>query len=298
MTPGWISLTTDYGLSDGFVAVVHGVILRHDPDLRIIDVTHEVHPGDIARGAIVLAEAVPFLPSGVHIAVVDPGVGTQRRGIAIRTAGGLLVGPDNGVLWPAAEALGGADAAVELDNPAWHRARVSATFHGRDIFAPVAARLATGQPFGDAGTAIDLETLVRLPEPQARIATGELEAEVRMVDRFGNVQLHLDGDALSMVDDEVSVLGQAARRVRTFGDAPRGSLVVLTDSSGKVAIAINGGRAVVALGVVPGDSVRITNRVAPSAEDRTVSAETVGRTATGAEATGSDAADHKAPTDA
>jgi S-adenosyl-L-methionine hydrolase (adenosine-forming) len=260
MTSGWISLLTDYGTADGFVAVVHGVILGHDADLRIIDITHEVHPGDIARGAAVLEDTVGHLPVGVHVGIVDPGVGTQRRAIALQTSRGFLVGPDNGLLWPAAEALGGVQVAVELTNPAWHRPEVSATFHGRDIFAPVAARLATGAPIADAGPEIDPNTLVRLPIPPVHVGDGEVEASVHMVDRFGNVQLRMDGDLLSTLDDEVSVMGQSARRVRTFGDAPRGSLVVFTDSSGLAAIAINGGRAVVALGVEPGDRVRITSR--------------------------------------
>jgi S-adenosylmethionine hydrolase len=256
----WISLLTDYGLADGFVASVHGEILRHNPDLNIIDITHDVHPGDIARGAAVLEETVAHLPVGVHVGVVDPGVGTARRGIAIRTPNGILVGPDNGLLWPAARVLGGTESAVELTNADWHLPVVSATFHGRDIFAPVAARLATGDEFADAGPPIDPDSLIRLVEPTAYIGDGEIEASVHTVDRFGNVQLRLAASALATLDDEVSVLGQSARKVRTFGDAPRGSLVVFGDSTGNAAIAINGGRAVVALAVEPGDRVRITNR--------------------------------------
>ena len=139
---GWISLTTDYGRSDGFAAALHGVIARIAPTVRVIDVTHDVRPGDIARGAAVLAQTVADLPTSVHVAVVDPGVGTSRRAIALATDGGLLVGPDNGLLLPAADVLGGITEAVELTKPDWHRETVSATFHGRDIFAPVAARLA------------------------------------------------------------------------------------------------------------------------------------------------------------
>ena len=165
MTRGWVSLLTDYGVSDGFVAAVHGVILRHDPELRIIDITHDVRPGDIARGAAVLDDTVTYLPEGVHLGVVDPGVGTARRAIAIKTPHGMLVGPDNGLLCDAAATLGGIDQAAELDNPEWHLPHVSATFHGRDVFAPVAARLACGDPFDQAGTPIDANSLVRLVVP-------------------------------------------------------------------------------------------------------------------------------------
>ncbi len=259
MARGWVSLLTDFGLSDAFVAVMHGVIVRHDPSLGVIDITHDVHPGDIARGAAVLAESVGYLPVATHVAVIDPGVGTSRRPIALRTPRGLLVGPDNGVLLPAAEVLGGIDAAVALTNAGWHLTPVSATFHGRDIFAPTAARLASGEPFTEAGEPVDPASLMRLPVPVEHLGEGEVEATVHTVDRFGNVQLHVSGDVLSLLDEDVLVLGQTARKVRTFGDAPRGSMVVFTDSSGRAAIAINGGRAVVVLGVEPGDRVRIVN---------------------------------------
>src|SRR5262245_40398724 len=138
MSAEFVSLTTDYGLSDGFVASVHGAILRLRPDAHVIDVTHDIHPGDVARGAAVLAQTVPHLPVGVHIAVVDPGVGTDRRAIALSTPTGFLVGPDNGLLIQAGEALGGINVAVWLTNDDWHSRVVTSTFHGRDIFGPVA----------------------------------------------------------------------------------------------------------------------------------------------------------------
>src|SRR4051794_27279738 len=189
MTYGWISLTTDYGLSDGFVGMLRGVIARTAPDVRVIDITHDVHPGDVARGAALIAQAVPYLPEAVHAAVVDPGVGSARRGIALATPSGVLVGPDNGLLVAGAEALGGIVGAVQLTNEAWHLPKVSATFHGRDVFAPVAARLALGAPFDEAGEAIDPAGLVRLPPPLVSVGEGYVEAEVLTVDRFGNVQL-------------------------------------------------------------------------------------------------------------
>jgi S-adenosylmethionine hydrolase len=255
---GWMSFTTDYGLSDGFVAACHGVIARIAPAARVIDVTHQVPPGDVNRGAALLAQAVPYLPPAVHLAVVDPGVGTARRGVAIETPGGVLVGPDNGLLPWAADALGGATAVASLSNPDWSLAPVSRTFHGRDVFAPVAARLAGGAPLAGAGAALDPGTLVRLPEPVVTAGDGWLEAEVLTVDRFGNVQLAASGAALAGLPGAVTVGGEAAVRGGTFADAPPGGLVVLVDSSDRVAVAANGGRAAETLGVTPGDLLRIT----------------------------------------
>lgn len=254
---GWISLTTDFGRSDGFAAALHGVIARIAPTVRIIDVTHDVAPGDIARGAAVLAQTVADLPESVHVAVVDPGVGTARRAVALATAAGMLVGPDNGLLLPAAEALGGITDAVELTKPDWHRETVSATFHGRDVFAPVAARLATGSALREAGSPLAPTDLVRLPQPVVKLDTHYIEAEVLTVDRFGNVQLAASSADLTRLGENVLVGGRRAVRVATFGDAPTGSLIVFGDSAGHAAVAINGGRAVVALGIQPGDVLRI-----------------------------------------
>jgi S-adenosylmethionine hydrolase len=255
----WVTLTTDYGLSDGFAAELHGVIGRLAPWLRVIDVTHQVAPGDVARGAAVLAQAITNMPPAVHVAVVDPGVGTARRAVAVRTAAGVLVGPDNGLLPAAVDALGGALAAVTLTNVAWHAPSVSRTFHGRDVFAPVAARLAAGAPLSGAGDPIDPATLVRLPEPLVAVGDGYLEAEVLTVDRFGNVQLAAPGSCLDGLRDTLVVGGIRAVRRGTFADAPPGGLVVFVDSADRVAVAINGGRAVVALSVSPGDVLRVTN---------------------------------------
>jgi S-adenosyl-L-methionine hydrolase (adenosine-forming) len=258
---GWISLTTDYGTFDGFVAACHGSIARIAPDVRVIDVTHHVPPADVARGAAVLAQTAPHLPPSVHVAVVDPGVGTGRRGIAIGTPGGVLVGPDNGVLIWAAEALGGIDEVAELTNKDWFLGDVSRTFHGRDVFAPAAARIAAGAAPADAGPAVDRETLVRLPDPVVTVGDGWLESEVMTVDRFGNVQLAADGSTLAGLGTDLLVSGNVrARRGTTFHDVDAGDLLVYEDSAGRVAIAVNGGRAVVVLSVRPGDLVRLTQR--------------------------------------
>jgi len=256
----WITLTTDYGLSDGYAGMLRGVIAQHAPWARVIDVTHLVPPGDVARGATVLAQAVGHFPPAVHVGVVDPGVGTGRRAVAIRTPRGLLVGPDNGLLTAAADALGGVQAAVRLTETTWFLPEVSMTFHGRDVFAPVAARLAAGVPLADAGPAIEPESLVRLPEPIVVIGDGYLEAEVLTVDRFGNVQLAAPGPAIDGLGEQLMVGGVRATRAKTFADGQPGRLIVYVDSAGKVALAVNGGRAVVALAVSPGDVLRIASR--------------------------------------
>ncbi|WP_433267876.1 SAM hydrolase/SAM-dependent halogenase family protein [Micromonospora vinacea] len=262
----WISLTTDYGLTDGFVAACHGVIARIAPAARVIDVTHLVPPADVRRGAAVLAQTVPYLPVGVHVAVVDPGVGTARRGVALATPGGLLVGPDNGLLLDAATALGGVTDAVELTEPRWLATRVSATFHGRDVFAPVAARLALGAPLAEAGTPVDPAALVRLPTPTVTRDAEGFTAEVLTVDHFGNVQLAAPAELLDPLPADLRVgppdaaSALAAVHGRTFGDAPAGGLVAYVDSAGLVAVAVNGGRASDLLAAAPGDLLRVSGR--------------------------------------
>jgi S-adenosylmethionine hydrolase len=258
---GWISLTTDYGTFDGFVASCHGVIARIAPDVRVIDITHHVPPADVPRGAAVLAQTAPHLPESVHVAVVDPGVGTSRRAVAIGTPNGVLVGPDNGVLIWAAEALGGIDEVVQIANKDWFLGDMSRTFHGRDLFAPAAAHIAAGAALSDAGPSVDADTLVRLPDPVVAVGDGWLEAEVMTVDRFGNVQLAAGGATLPALGSDLLIGGNVrARRGMTFQDVKPGELLVYEDSAGRVAIAVNGGRAVVVLSVRPGDVVRIAER--------------------------------------
>jgi S-adenosyl-L-methionine hydrolase (adenosine-forming) len=255
----WITLTTDYGLSDAFAGMLHGVIARQAPWVRVIDVTHQIPPGDVPRGSAVLAQAARYLPPAVHVGVVDPGVGTARRAVGIQTPHGVLVGPDNGLLPAAADALGGVLSVVRLTEPSWFLPEVSQTFHGRDVFAPVAARVAAGVPLADAGPALDPTSLVRLPDPVVTTGDGYLEAEVLTVDRFGNVQLAAPGSALDGLGEHLVIGGVHATRAATFGDGQPGRLIVYVDSAGKVALAVNGGRAVVALAVTPGDILRLTN---------------------------------------
>ncbi len=259
-----VSLLTDYGLEDGFVAACHGVIAGICPDIRIIDITHLVPPGDIRRGAAILSQTVPYLPKGVHIAVVDPGVGTARRAVAVTAAGRTFIGPDNGVLsW----AVGGHDdvRAYELTNTELWRKPVSTTFHGRDVFAPVAAHVAAGHDVASVGRPLDPGDLVTLPRPTRQVRSGTAEGEVLTVDRFGNVQLSITGSDLrglgAVPGTALSVvLGPHIITVpfgETFASVPPGELVAYTDAAGYVAITVNAGNAAQRLGLPPGAHVRI-----------------------------------------
>jgi S-adenosyl-L-methionine hydrolase (adenosine-forming) len=259
-----VTLLTDYGLEDGFVAACHGVIASLCPPVRIIDITHLVSPGDVRRGAAIMAQTVPYLPAGVHVAVVDPGVGTRRRAVAVATGDRVFVGPDNGVLsWAAT----GPDLrAYELTEQELWLSPVSATFHGRDIFAPVAAHIAAGRDVASAGEEVDPASLVRLPPPSRAVREGMAEGEVLTVDRFGNVQLSLTADDLKLVGAEVGgivqiMLGRRTVQMpygETFGSVPLGELVAYTDAVGQVAIAVNAGNAAQRLGLPPGAHVRIS----------------------------------------
>src|SRR5215213_1428861 len=193
-----ITFLSDYGLRDEFVGVVHAVIARECPGARVIDLSHGVPRQSVLAGALMLARALPYTPPGVHLAVVDPEVGARRRAIAVRTAHEerLLVGPDNGLLIPAADRFGGVVEAVEISLSPWRLEPVSATFHGRDLFAPVAARLAGGEALAEAGTPLDPGELVALELPRPRQEDGALVAHVMVVDGFGNVQLDAAPDDL------------------------------------------------------------------------------------------------------
>ncbi|HVQ94771.1 MAG TPA: SAM-dependent chlorinase/fluorinase [Mycobacteriales bacterium] len=267
----WVSFTTDYGQADGFTAACHGVIARIAPAARVIDVTHQVPPQDVRRGAGVLAQTVPWLPPAVHLAVVDPGVGTGRRGVCLVAGRSVLIGPDNGLLVPAAEALGGITTAYQLAEPAYWLPPISATFHGRDVFAPVAAHLCAGVEPAAVGPEVPRETLVRLPAPTVTVAVGKVTAQVRSVDGFGNVQLaatvaDLTAAGIAAGDRAFVQIGPAARPAlvaSTFGDVGPGELVVYLDSAGYVAVAVNGGSAAAALDVRDDDSVLLLSRPAP-----------------------------------
>ena len=272
---GWISFTTDYGTADGFVAACKGVVATISPATRVIDVTHHVPAGDVRRGSAVLAEAAPWLPPAVHLAVVDPGVGTDRRGVAVVTERGILVGPDNGLLVPAAEALGGIEAAYALADPAFHLSEVSSTFHGRDVFAPVAARLCRGLDPDRLGPSVPFAELHRLRPPAVEVRAGSLRAEVRTVDTFGNVQLEAAAADLAAaglrpgapVTVEVGSEAWPALVGGTFADVAPGELVVYADSAGRVAVAANRGRAAAMLGSQAGDEITVRRVLIPRRHD-------------------------------
>jgi S-adenosylmethionine hydrolase len=244
--------------------VCHGVIKRIAPEADVIDITHGIPPQRVLQGALLLAEALPYMPVGVHLAVVDPGVGGTRRSLALRAADGrLYVGPDNGLLLVAADRLGGVVEAVEIANEAYMLAPVSATFHGRDVFAPAAAHLAAGVPLAELGPALDPAKLVRLELPAPRAEEGRLSATVVVVDRFGNLRLNADGADLAsagigqgdVVSVEVVDRHYSALVARTFVDVAPGKLVLYEDSSRGMALAINQGSAARLLAVVAGQEI-------------------------------------------
>lgn len=266
---GWISLCTDYGYSDGFVAACHGVIARIAPHARVLDVTHAVPPGDVRHGSVVLADTLPWLPPAVHVAVVDPGVGTARRGIALLSGDAVLIGPDNGLLLRAAAVLGGVRAAYELVDTAYRLPVVSATFHGRDIFAPAAAHLACGVPPGALGPAIDPATLIALPAPVCQVDGHQIRVEVLDVDRFGNIALAAGAGELAAIGlrrGSATTLRcptgtQPVRLGTTFADVVSGELVLLVDSAGHLALACRDGSAAHLTGLQPGTVVELITDV-------------------------------------
>jgi S-adenosyl-L-methionine hydrolase (adenosine-forming) len=262
----YLSFLTDYGLEDGFVAACHGVAARVAPAARVIDITHLVPPGDVRRGAAVLAQTLAYLPPAVHVAVVDPGVGTVRRAVAVAAGESILVGPDNGLLSWAIAALGGPSQAVQLTNGELWLHPVSATFHGRDIFMPVAAHLATGAALTGAGDEIPTADLVELPAPTSRVQDGEAEGEVMSVDRFGNVQLSIPAADAGLLGIGIGtpVAVRCGRRqltvpyLDTFAAGAPGEIVAFTDSAGLISLAINAGDAAQQLGLPPGAHVRLS----------------------------------------
>ncbi|HWD48112.1 MAG TPA: SAM-dependent chlorinase/fluorinase [Actinomycetota bacterium] len=261
----WITFTSDYGLEDHFVGVCHGVMARVAPRARVLDVSHAVAPQDVRQGALVLEQAMPYLPRAVHLAVVDPGVGTGRGMVAVQAGGQALVGPDNGLLVWAAEALGGVERAHALANPAYRLDPVSRTFHGRDVFAPAAAHLAAGVDPAELGPEVDPAGLVRLERAAPRVGAGRVGGSVVAVDHFGNLALDLrrqdleEAGVAAASPLEVRSGGRAHHAVlaETFGSVPAGELLLHEDSFGSLALAVNRGRAADRLGAGPGDPVEV-----------------------------------------
>jgi hypothetical protein len=263
-----ISFLSDYGYDDEFVGVCHAVIERIAPGTKVIDVAHGLAAHSVRAAAVVLRNTLPYLPAGVHLAIVDPGVGSDRRAIALRCGERLLVGPDNGLLLPAAERAGGIEQAVDISMSRWRLEPVSATFHGRDVFAPVAARLALGESLERGGEPLDPDVLVRIELPRPQVSDGAVVAHVLYVDRFGNAQLDARGEEMAQagiahgerIEVEAGAHAGAGCYARTFADVREGELLAYVDSYGALAIAVNRGDARAQLGLEPEADVRITRR--------------------------------------
>jgi S-adenosylmethionine hydrolase len=261
-----VTFLSDFGVEDDFAGVCHGVIKRIAPEADVIHITHGIDATNILQGGIVLANTLPYMPVGIHLAVVDPDVGTPRRALVVRTGDGrLLVGPDNGLLVPAAESLGGALAVNEITNRAYALEPVSPTFHGRDVFSPAAAHLALGLDPGELGDAIQADSLVPLEFPKPEIGTRRIRATCLYVDRFGNIQLNLTASEVEglgivpgrRVEVELPVDRFYAVAARTFADARPGDIILYEDAYQNIALAISRGNAAETFHVRAGTEVRL-----------------------------------------
>jgi S-adenosyl-L-methionine hydrolase (adenosine-forming) len=260
-----VTFLTDFGLQDDFVGTCHGVMARIAPDVRVIDVTHGIEPQAVLQGAIVLRNTLPYLPVGVHLAVVDPGVGGTRRAVAVRTGDGrTFVGPDNGLLMLAADGAG-VDAAHELADPRYRLGDVSHTFHARDIFAPAAAHLAAGVDISDLGPAIEPDDLIRIDVPEPVVGRTQISTTVLVVDRFGNIATNarrkqvaaLGVSSGDQVEIRLALDRYYAVLADTFADAGPGELILYEDSYGLMTLAISNGDAAGLTGVAAGGEIRI-----------------------------------------
>jgi S-adenosylmethionine hydrolase len=249
-----ISFLTDYGTEDEFVGVVKGIVRDLAPHVQVIDLTHAIAPYDVRGGSLALARSIPYVPSGIVLAVVDPGVGTARRAVAIEVAGGegVFVGPDNGLLAPAVALAGGAERAVVLDRDSLHLQSPGATFAGRDIFAPVAAQLCNGLDLDEVGTPVDTVTLLPGVIPLPREEPDGLQCEVLWIDHFGNCQLNIGPDEISGWGDRVRLRVpdpaggttiRSAAVVGNFEQIGAGAIGLVIDSTGMLAVAVERGSA-------------------------------------------------------
>ena len=259
-----ISFLSDYGTKDEFVGVVKSVIRTLSPDSTVIDISHEVKVHDIRAGGLTLARSAQYLDPGVVLAVVDPGVGGSRKGIAIEVNGGdyIFVGPDNGLLAPALAMLGESSRAVELNNPEFHLPSLSSTFAGRDIFAPVSAHLCQGVPFEEFGSPIPVHALQPGLLPVGGVDGGVATAEILWEDRFGNLQLNLSSEDISSLGETFSLrFGETVRRiqrVRTFEEIPNSEIGLIVDSSGLLSLSMYGRSASEELQLYEGQQIELT----------------------------------------
>ena len=275
MQTQWLTFLSDYGFEDAFLGVCKGVIARTAPEVRVLDVLHLVGPQDVEHGAAVLASALPYLPSpAVHLALVDPFRATPARGVAIRTAdGSTFVSPDNGLTSLGWEVCGGVVDARLIDNPELWNPTAARTFRGRDVFSPVAARLAAGLPFEQVGTQMEIDDLERIEERTPTVESDHVHGEVAQVDHFGNLTLnlqrsHLEAAGISLGDDvEVRCSGKTmiVPFLETYGQAGRGRIVVCEDSFRTVTVAVNQGSAAQRLRATRGEPLVISRLVAPGA---------------------------------
>jgi S-adenosylmethionine hydrolase len=261
----FVSFLSDYGHQDEFVGVCKGVMLSLEPELNIIDITHGIPAHDVRAGALALVRAVQYLPDGIVLAVVDPGVGTDRRMIGVQAESSVFLGPDNGLLAPAVAMIGGATLAVSLTNEDYHLASPGPTFAGRDILAPAAGYLASGVPLSALGEAIDpigmMPGLVSLPNEE----DGAIVGEVWWVDHFGNCQLNIDPAELQLHGAEVGGRVELrfggstrmARWVHTYAEAKASELVMLVDSYGLVSLALDQHSAAQELGLRAGSGITV-----------------------------------------
>ncbi len=276
-----ISFLSDYGHGDEFVGVVHSVIRTIAPDVRVIDITHEIAPHDVRAGGLALARSVQYLAPGVALAVVDPGVGTDRRAVVIELADGeaFLVGPDNGLLAPAVAMVGGATGAVVLDNPEYQLPVLGPTFDGRDVFGPAAAQLCLGTPMTELGTPIDPVQLLPGLLPVSEVQEdGSIRTEILWIDRYGNAQLNLEPEFIEGWPDAVTVEGgritRNAARVGTFAEIPGGGFGLLVDSYGLVSLAVDRGSAAAELQLAEGDELILRPSDRPASITSAVTLET------------------------
>jgi S-adenosylmethionine hydrolase len=258
-----ISFLSDFGHADEFVGVVHSVIRSIAPGVSVVDVTHGITPHDVRAGALALARSANYLCPGVVLAVVDPGVGTDRKAVAVEVGDGasVLVGPDNGVLASAVALVGGATHAVELTNSEFQLPRLGSTFDGRDIFAPAAAHLALGIDMAELGPTMDPSSLMPGLLPVTAVEDGVLLIEALWIDQYGNVQLNIGPDDLADWGDPFSLAAGDRRETiasrRAYRDISTGQVGAVVDSSGLVSLAVNGGSAAAQLGITSGQELRI-----------------------------------------